>query len=281
MACINSYATLADLLAFITPRGQTIAANVPEEAVLERLLQSVSRYFDSKTDHHFYPWVQTRWFDTPGDDDTDLRNLRMDADLLEIIAITNGNGIAVPSSAYYVIPANEYPITDIHLRDIAPYQWYPDVSGNTHSVIQVQAIWGERGEYDIRGWVQAGTLSAAMTDTTTASFSSAATLVTSQIVRIDNELLIVSGNSSPYSVRQRGENGSTAATHLNGAPIYVWQVEDDLILATLETCNNIISSRFGQSSAGRITFTAAGIVIRPDDISALGKDIINGYRRRL
>jgi hypothetical protein len=281
MTVINGYATLADLLAFITPRGQTIPANVPEEAVLERLLTSVSRYFDSKTDHHFYPWVQTRWFDTPNNDSLDLRNLRMDAALLEIITVTNGNGVVVPSSAYYVIPANEYPITDIHLRDIAPYQWYPDASGNTHSVIQVLAIWGERGEYDIRGWVQAGTLSAAMTDTTTASFSTAATLTPSQIVRIDNELLIISATGTPYTVRQRGENGSTAATHLNGAPIYVWQVEDDLVLATLETCNNIVSSRFGQSSAGRITFTQAGIVIRPDDISALGRDIIHGYQRHL
>jgi hypothetical protein len=280
MTVINGYATLADLLAFITPRGQTIPANAPEEAVLERLLTSVSRYFDSKTDHHFYPWVQTRWFDTPNNDSLDLRNLRMDTDLLEIITVTNGNGVVVPSSAYYVIPANEYPITDIHLRDIAPYQWYPDASGNTHSVIQVLAIWGERGEYDIRGWVQAGTLSAAMTDTTTKSFApSGFTPVVSQIVRIDNELLICSDAAG--AVRQRGENGSTPATHLINTPVYIWQVEDDLIMATLETCNNLISSRFGQASAGRITFTASGIVIRPDDISALGQSIIDGYRHRL
>ena len=280
MTIQNGYCTLADYLAFITPRGQTIPPNAPEEAVVERLIAGISRYFDDKTGHTFYPWVQVRWFDTPNRNNLDLRNLRMDADLLEILSITNGNGQNVPSTECYTIPPNDFPITDIHLKDLSVYQWWPDAAGNTHDVIQVNGIWGSRKRYDQRGWYQVGTLSAAMTDTTTPSFQTTSFApVTSQIFRIDNEILITASYSSPTcTVMRRGDNGSTAATHLISAPIYLWQPEESINLAVLETCNNLVSSRFGQSSAGRITFTQAGIVIRPDDISAFGQVFIDGYQ---
>jgi hypothetical protein len=132
------------------------------------------------------------------------------------------------------------------------------------------------------GWYQIGTLSAAMNDTTTPSFSTLATTpAISQIFRIDNEIVLGSvWNAPTMTLRKRGDNGSTAATHLNAAPLYVWQCEESITTAVLETANNIISGRQGQSG-GRISVTSSGLVIRPEDLSPLAQSIVQGMQKRL
>ena len=55
----------------------------------------------------------------------------------------------------------------------------------------------------------------------------------------------------------------------------------DIKEACLSIAQGLNSSRSGQSSSGNVTITAAGVVIRPQDVSAFAQKIINGYRERI
>jgi hypothetical protein len=56
-------------------------------------------------------------------------------------------------------------------------------------------------------------------------------------------------------------------------------VPDDIKTACLGIAHNIYQSRSGQTSAGNITVTASGVVIRPQDIPAHAQETIKKYRR--
>lgn len=58
-------------------------------------------------------------------------------------------------------------------------------------------------------------------------------------------------------------------------------VPSDVKDAVLLIAQSVNSSRSGQASAGKVSVTAGGIVIRPEDVPPLAQDIINHYRRRL
>jgi hypothetical protein len=55
-------------------------------------------------------------------------------------------------------------------------------------------------------------------------------------------------------------------------------VPTDIKDACLEIVQNIYSSRSGQASSGRISVTASGVVIRPDDVPDYAQRIIAHYR---
>jgi hypothetical protein len=84
-----------------------------------------------------------------------------------------------------------------------------------------------------------------------------------------------------FSVNQRGDNGSTAATHLVNAPVYAWNVEPAVNMAVLQTVQNMYSTEGGQPGAGRISITAAGVVIRPQDVPDSAQKTIQSYTRPL
>ena len=52
----------------------------------------------------------------------------------------------------------------------------------------------------------------------------------------------------------------------------------DIKEACLSIAQGLNGSRSGQTSGGNVTVTAAGVVIRPQDVPAFAKQIINGYR---
>jgi hypothetical protein len=56
-------------------------------------------------------------------------------------------------------------------------------------------------------------------------------------------------------------------------------VPDDIKELTLALSQNIYQSRSGQSSAGNVSVTASGIVIRPQDMPDFGQLIIRKYRK--
>lgn len=56
-------------------------------------------------------------------------------------------------------------------------------------------------------------------------------------------------------------------------------VPEDIKNLTLAIAHNVYSARSGQSSPGNITITAAGVVIRPQDVPSWGAQIIRNYRK--
>lgn len=274
MTTLNSYATLAEYKAYTTARGQTATTDTADDAIIESLLKAISRYVDAQTARWFYPRIETRYFDVPYS-----RELIMDADLLEVLSVTNGDGTLIPSTEYSLRPRNQSPHFIIRLVDNSTYYWASDGSGNTHDVIEVTGVWGYHNRYSV-AWETITTLAEDLdTSETGIDVTSGTNFSAGNIVRIGDELSYISAIVTNTLTGTRGENGSTAASHLTGVNVRVWQFMDELKTATLETALQAYRRRFGQSGTNQATITAAGVVLSPKDIPTIMVDFLNIHRR--
>ncbi len=274
----NKYATLTDYKAYAVARGQTASTDTTDDAVVSNLLTQASRYLDRETKRQYFPSVETRLYDIPDD-----RDLILDGDLLEVTTFTNGDALAI-SSTNYLLKGNRPPYWCISLRDISTVSWTTSADGSAEQVLSLAGVWGYHNDYSARGWLQVGTLGAAITDTTTLAFTASAGhgIVAGQILKIDSEFYNVSTvATNTITPVRRGDNGSTAATHLNGATVYAWQPMDEVKQYTLEIAHSAYMRRFGKNTGESATVTAAGVVLSPRDIPALAQSFINDMRRRV
>lgn len=273
---MNKYATLADYKNYVTARGQTATTDATDDAVIESLLESASRYIDDETGRVFYPFIQNRYYDVPQG-----RELLLDEDLLEVITLTNGDSTTMSASEYDFVPKNIYPAYGLKIKDISSYMWQSNSQGSLENAVSVLAYWGYREKYNQRAWLQVDTISAAITNTTTLAFTTTSnnTLVPWNIIKIGNEIMNVhTASGHNITVVMRGDNGSTAATHLINTPVYVWQPETGAKNAVLEIANSSYHRRFGRSTSDAVTVTAAGVVISPRDVPAQARAFIYSHR---
>jgi len=278
MTSRNSYASLADYKAYVTARGQAININLADDVVIDGLLDSASRYIDDESGRVFYPYVQTRYYDVP-----DTRELCLDEDLLEVLTLVNGDGTTITSSDYFLVPKNISPAYAIKLNDVSTLLWTLSNLSSAENAISVTGIWCYRQQYSRNGW-KVGTTMAEALDLTEVEFDvTASTLFSAgQVIRYGDELGIVASTSSgKITVVSRGDNGSTAATHLSGITVYIWQPERGAVNAVLEMSNSAYNRRFGNSTSSAVTITAAGVVISPRDISASAQAFIDGHKDKL
>lgn len=278
MTTLNSYANLADFKAFKTARGQTSTTDATDDAIVELLLKAASRYIDTQTAREYFPYIQTRYFDVPINE-IDPRTLKLDADLLEVISVVNGDGTTIPSTEYALRPRNASPYIYIRLVDNSTYYWASDGAGDTHDVIAITGIWGFHNRY-ASAWLIGSTLAEDLeTSETSIDVASGTLFAVGDLIRFGNELGYLSAKATNTLTSTRAENGSTAATHLTSANVYIWQVMDELKNVVLEITTQAYNRRFGQGSNAAATVTAAGVVLSPKDIPAMATDFIHTYRR--
>lgn len=281
MSIINGYCTLAEFKEYLRPSGQTLTTDTTDDAFIENCIERASRRLeDLMSGRTFYPRVESHVFDMPCS-----RTLRFDDDLLEVISLTNGDSTAIASTEYTFEPANRYPRYALKLKDSSVVYWQYASTGSVEQIITLAAIWGYREYYSIRGWRSAGTLGAAMATTTGLTYTMTAghTLDTGggQIVRVDNELMITaSAGATSMVVVARGDNGSTAATHDNGATVYVWQHQEDINGLGLEIAHMMYKSKSGENVETTAVATAAGVVITPRSLPMWAQELISKYRKR-
>lgn len=275
----NAYATLDEYKSFVTMRGSEMSLDTSDDTVIGQMLGGVSRYIERQCGRIFVPFVETRYYDVPSLDVVeDLRELKLDGDLLEVISLTNGDGSALSATDYTLQPINKSPYRSIHLKGGAA--WIPDSDGESKSVIEVVGIWGFHSRY-ADAWLEGSTLAEALDASETGfDMTSGAAFKTGQIIRIDNELSHVESVATNTVNGTRGANGSTAAVHNSGTSVQIWHVQDDIRETCLQITQNVYALRSGQSSAGRITVNAAGIVIRPEEVPSMAQAVIQSYRRR-
>lgn len=282
MTTLNAYATLKEYKDYVRSRGGTVTDDVVDDAVIELLLRVASRYLESQTGRHFTPWVETLYYDVPVDT-RDPRLLQLDTDLLEVISLTNGDGTSIPSTEYKFRngdkPANRSPYGAIRLIDNSTYYWSNDGAGDTHDVITLVGITGYHDRYST-AWTTVTTANEALDASETEyTVTSSADITVGDLIRFDNEFGYVSAVGSATSItNSRGENGSTATTHLTGINVKVWQVMEDAKNACIEIANNAYHRRFGKSNGSMERVTAAGIVLMPLDIPKMAQDFINTFR---
>ncbi len=270
----NAYATLTDYKNYVTARNQTPSTGDTDDHVIEMLLDAASRYVDNETQRIFYPTVQTRYFDVP-----DGRELYVDEDLLEVLSITNG-GASLASSEYNLVPRNYSPAYGIKITDVSSYAWTSNAAGSMEQAVAVNGVWGYHDKYS-QAWGDSITITEDLDTSENAIDVSSHTIFNAgHIIRIDNELMLITGVASSITV-VRGWNGSTAATHTNGTSIEIWHAMHGAKQACLEIAQSTYHRRFGKSLSNNETVTAAGVVLTPRDIPRSAAAFISTFRDRL
>jgi hypothetical protein len=92
--------------------------------------------------------------------------------------------------------------------------------------------------------------------------------------------MIVTGVvTDDITVIKRGGNGSTAATHINGTSVYIWQQADDINALTLEIARIMYRSRYGENVETTAITTPAGVIVTPRSLPVWAQEIVAKYRR--
>jgi hypothetical protein len=116
-----------------------------DDGVIEDLIETASRYIDNQTGRTFYARgtalaPEDRYFSVPRDGNK--RWLWLDDDLLQVVEITNGDGVVVAAADYYLMPRNETPKYAIVLKHYSGEYWKINDDGDYEYVIEVSGIWG-------------------------------------------------------------------------------------------------------------------------------------------
>lgn len=274
MTVINAYATLEDFKKWKEIQG----TDVQRDADVELILEASSRYMDDVMGRTFYPRVETRSYNVP-----EGRALKLDDDLLEVITLTNGDDTTIASTEYNLVPKNFYPKYEIDIKPTSTSYWRLDSNTNSEFVLDVNGVWGFHDRYSTSAWKSAGTLGAAISDTSTLTVTMTAghTVTTGRIYKVDNELFIPNSiSTNTLTLYQRGQNGSTAATHLINAVVYEWRPMKEIVKFCLEKARYDYARRFGESPAFGATVTAAGVVLSPREMSKAEEELKMLFRRK-
>ncbi len=133
MSLTNSYATLAEFLA-----QPEIKSDEPrDDEFVEDLLERASRASDAYCQTWFYADTQTRTYDMPKG-----RCLELDAPLLTVTTLTNGDGTIIAATEYNLWPYNGPNHSQIRIKQSSSTIWQPATAGDTEDVISVAGTWG-------------------------------------------------------------------------------------------------------------------------------------------
>lgn len=209
----------------------------------------------------FEPWLATVKLPITGERVSSWNNtLRLDRFLLELSGGISINGTTVANVVVYP-DANSAPFTLLRLTD-ACQSWYRAACDTSGAPLQasVPGIWGFSTDY-ANAWllVDALVVTAPATEITASAttfkvadvdgddaYGMPVRISPGHLLKIDSEYLeVVATDATTQTVTvRRGVNGTTAATHLNAAPVYRWQVEEDVKRAVARQ-SGLMLARFG------------------------------------
>jgi hypothetical protein len=130
-----AYIALADVKVYLNiPVGTTV-----DDALLTALIARGTAIMDALSTRHFEGVTATRTFNLP-----EGRLLELDYDLLAVTTLTNGDGTAIQSAEYVLVPPNVKPAYAIKLRDYSAVMWLPSAGSpmGTENCISVAGSWG-------------------------------------------------------------------------------------------------------------------------------------------
>ncbi|NLX08335.1 MAG: hypothetical protein GXY36_01620 [Chloroflexi bacterium] len=252
---MNLYATLHDLRRYL---GLT-ALQTGDDDLLLGLLDAAARLVERYTGRQFYPLRQTQryHYHAPG-------MLLLRDDLLDLHALINGDGSALPLAACHLIPPGGPFCSAIVLdRAQAVFIYRADpleaiaVEGTWGCHLDWANAWAESGDGVGDDPLAAGATVLHVTDADGPdSDERGPRFATGQLLAIRNEylhVLAVDADANTLMVA-RGANGTTAAEHASGTAIHVYRPPADVAQASLR----VAAWLYKQKDAG-FTQTAGGL----------------------
>lgn len=279
MSIWNGYCSLAEFKSLITPSGETLNMDSLDDFMIEDIIERSSREFDGLMGRKFYPYIETRYYDLPRG-----RELWFGDDLLAVITFTNGDATAIASTEYNLLPRNAYPKYALKLTDVTSTIWTSSSAGSSEYVITLVGMWGYRENYSSAAWVSGSTLNEVgglNASDTTFTVTSGTLFKAGQIIKIENELMVIdSVATNDITVIRRGDNGSTAATHATATAVYYWVHPEDIVKFVLQMAHMEYKARFMPQAMDVTSYVSpAGIVTNQRSLPVNAKSVIGHYQR--
>lgn len=242
------------------------------------------------TRHIFWPTIATREILIDRDHVNSYNNTLALGNGNPLLAITtilaDGTSVTANAAGY---PSGDSPITRIRISSSGDW-WYSYITTcDDPAYASITGVWGYHSDY-ANAWLQVDTLSAAITTTTALTFTVANVdgddpygfpyrLSAGNLVKIDSEYMIVTATNDQNNTVTviRGAQGSTAATHLVSAPVYVWQTEEPIVRVVARQVG-LLQARRGAYQVE--TVDGVGAISYPQDLlrelNATLQEYING-----
>jgi hypothetical protein len=250
-------------------RAIDVAETARSNGQIDRAIDSASRSVEGRLKRKFYPWTGTRYFPWPPRRRSRGWRLWLDGDEIISIDLLVVAGTTIPSSDYFLEPANEGPpFTSIEI-DLASSASFS--AGDTHQrAIAVTGVFGYTADEQ-----RVGSLSANLADDEDASATASFTehIGVGDILRIDDERMTVTRKTMVDSTQNLGGNLTAAK---NSETVQVTDgtafIEDMTILIDAERMlvvdvagNNLIVKRawdgstLAAHSSGADIYTLTGV----------------------
>lgn len=219
-----------------------------DDADMREALRYVTRRIDEELRERspFFPLVETEYLNArvfPGGDVSSY-DLVLRRPLLELTALANGEGTAITSGEYTLLPRARAPYARVRLKLDGATTWLTADSGETEQVIAVQGIWGSRDDY-VDAFLASGdsignegglnaTDSVSSVTVSDArgldSYRRSPRFSPGQLVRMESEFGAVLGvdyDENRLDVL-RGVLGTTKATHAKDIPLRSFEVDQTI-----------------------------------------------------
>lgn len=227
---LNTYVPLDDLRSYFS----LASGNTTDDSQMLDLIYRSSRSVDKFTRRHFFPKLETRYYDIPPGDE-----LRLDRDFLSFSGLSHMNGAQeIDSSVYWGARGDDWnvrPFDRIVLDDTSGSMF--NYSGTPRRAVHVSGV---TGYHETNGWVFSGTsLLGDLTTTNRLLFIGGSLgqddegfsprFKPGQTVKIDNEFMNIEyGSGLSYIGVKRAINGTTMASHASDSAVYIWKPESDI-----------------------------------------------------
>ena len=241
---MSYYATLAQA------RAQLGADSTIDDAELLQHVRVASARIDillAQRRPLFLPWRETRRFAVePRRVNTRYNTLALEQPLLALHGVTAGDTTLTVGVDVITYPEGDTaPHCTLQLLGYRSwYSFYASAEPYAPVLVQVDATWGLHRDYD-RAWLQVdaittpGGIGASTTTFAVADvdgdnpLGEAPRLSAGNLIRIGGEYMIVLATNTTTNVVtvRRGVHGTTAAAHVQNAPVYVFDVEPPIVRA--------------------------------------------------
>lgn len=237
MPPIADLTTLTHVRRTLLQRHITDVNDDVDDDLLTRYITGASALIASHTQRSFTPYRAARLQDYYS-----VYDLNLDADLLEVLAVTNGNGAAIDLAHIRTQPANDTPKWRLSLSrgSGTVFTW----ENEPEQALEVEGVWGYHTDYpsawvDTLADVPGGGITSSATSMTTPDATGmnaygAPRFEVGGLYRINDEFIKVvdiafgvDPAADTLTIR-RAQSGTSAAAHNAGADIKHWQVLPDI-----------------------------------------------------
>jgi hypothetical protein len=133
-----AYLTVAEYKTYIRglTQGQPDAWMAAEDSLLSTFITEAQKYIETKTERLFEASTQTRYYSADYIPIANPSLLMLDAELLTVTTLTNGDATTISASDYFLHPFNTSPKTAILLKSTKSWSF------GTDGRISVAGTWG-------------------------------------------------------------------------------------------------------------------------------------------